>query len=381
MKVNPLNKDQFLLICKGLNVPENCNLDYLYDVYQTSCSAIEEVTNLTSVDSFTPINHVILILYVVNEYLYHISINKDFDTKSEELFAQIASLSGDKYITNEQLDYKNGSFLNRFNVSISTIELYVNFILRTLSSFDLTKNKVDSLIKDMLIKGFNMIKCIISLIVNGFETEAFSTWRTLHENECILICLLKYPNQLFKLYFKHITYALAYRGQIKSKEETDRIFEQIKNELNEHNLKSKDMKKYIEYGYLFGVPNLKFNEDFKLNFRDGCQKVAGLSGYNKVYETASEIAHSSPLLLYSNRDYFFNVALLNVYESFFRLENIYSTLYAKLMNNEEDRYSKIRNTYLTQIKNIYQILQANYKEKYLNKNINLDENLDNKIHQ
>ena len=57
--------------------------------------------------------------------------------------------------------------------------------------------------------------------------------------------------------------------------------------MKEHNLKSKDMKKYIEYGYLFGVPNITLNEDFKLNFRDGVERVAGLSQYSKMYETAS----------------------------------------------------------------------------------------------
>lgn len=38
---------------------------------------------------------------------------------------------------------------------------------------------------DILHKGFRMCDCIIQLLFSGFETEAFSTWRTLHETECI----------------------------------------------------------------------------------------------------------------------------------------------------------------------------------------------------
>ena len=352
MKVTPLKRDVFDNIINDLKVPSNIDNDFLYDVYEVSCSAIEDVSNLSTLNNFTPVNHVVLILYAVNETLFAFKTIPDAENKKEDddFFNKIASIVADKYITNEQLNYKSGAFLNRFNPTISTIELYSNFILRSLNYINTSDNKPNQLVKEMLEKAFKMIKCIVSLLIDGFETEAFSTWRTLHENECILICLVKYPNELFKLYFKHITYALAYRNQIPSKEETDKIFIQIKEEMKEHNLKSKDMKKYIEYGYLFGVPNITLNEDFKLNFRDGVEKVAGLSQYSKMYETASEIAHSSPLLLYSRRDYFFNVTILNLYETFFRLETIFTTLYSNYVNSEElAKYRELRKLYLNEL--------------------------------
>jgi len=127
----------------------------------------------------------------------------------------------------------------------------------------------------------------------------------------------------------------------------------------------KDMKKYIEYGYLFGVPGAKLNETFKLNFRDGVQNVAGLSNYSKVYETASEIAHSSPLLLYSRRDYFFNLTILNVYETFFRIETIFASLYSSYIKEEElKKYIQLRNMYLKQLKMIYENLKQNFIKEY-----------------
>ncbi len=368
MKVNALKKEDFLKIVEDLKIPESIDVDYLFDVYETCCGAIEDVSKMSELSNFTPVNHVVLILYIVNEYIFSLE-NEAKDVPNfktdEEFFNKIASRCADKYITNEQLNYKSGSFLNRFNPNISTLELYSNFVLRSLSIYNPTNSQANKLVKDMLEKAFKMIKCVDSLLVQGFETEAFSTWRTLHENECILLCLVKYPNELFKLYFKHITYALAYRGQIKDKDETDKIFVQIKDEMKSYDLKSKDMKKYIEYGYLFGVPGAKLNETFKLNFRDGVQSVAGLSNYSKVYETASEIAHSSPLLLYSRRDYFFNLTILNVYETFFRIETIFASLYSSYIKEEElKKYIQLRNMYLKQLKTIYENLKQNFIKEY-----------------
>ncbi len=381
MKVNPITKEEFISVLKDLKAPEIVDSDYTFEVYEACCGAVEEVSNLSPLNQFTPINHIALILYIINEYLFMVQ-NKAKDVpnfkEDEELFNDLASKCADKYITNEQLNYKSGSFLNRFNPAISTLELYSNFILRSLEAYNPQNNRANKLVKDMLEKAFKMIKCIDSLLIQGFETEAFSTWRTLHENECILICLIKYPNELFKLYFKHTTYALAYRGQIKSKEETDKIFVQIKDEMKQYDLKSKDMKKYIEYGYLFGVPGAKLNETFKLNFRDGVENVAGLSSYSKVYETASEIAHSSPLLLYSRRDYFFNLTILNLYETFFRLEKIFSSLYSSYINDSDlKKYIQLRNTYLKQINLVYERLKNNFIAQFGSNKENKEENKEN----
>ena len=361
MKLEVLNKERFFKVCETLKVPPIVNLEYIYELYETVMTALDQVFFQSDFAKFTPINNVIVILYLINEYLYTIKnktseeINNLLD--DDNVFNQIASLCADKYLTNEQLNYRSQAFLSRFNPQISTLELYLNFCLRTLESFK-PSNKGEELIFDMLTNAFKLSKCIITLLLNGFETEAFSTWRTLHENESILIVNLKYGDEVLKEYIKHITYALAYRGQIKSKEETDLIFQDIKKEMKEHDLKSKDMKKFIEYGYLFKIPNIELNKDFKLNFRDGVQKLANLSMYSKIYETASEIAHSSPLLLFSRRDYFFNLTIINLYETFFRLEIIFEQIYRN--KKQDNNYLAIRKIYLTQLKNIKEDLNNNF---------------------
>lgn len=367
MQISIINKESFDELLNELQTPKAIDREYFYELYETVCEAIQDTFEKGNNLSFTPVNQVVLILYILNEYLFSIGnlkTKKEIDefNLDDEKFGKIATMCADKYLTNEQLNYKSKSFLNRFNPNISTLELYLNFALRILNSLKIN-NRIDSLVKDMLVKAFNLSKCIVSLLIDGFETEAFSTWRTLHENECILICLLNNGEAIFDDYFKHITYALAYRGQISSKEETDKIFENIKGEMKEHDLKSKDMKKFIEYGYLFKIPNLALNVDFKLNFRDGVEKLSGLGIYSKMYETASEIAHSSPLLLYSRKEYFFNVVMLNLYETFFRLEKIFATLYTSMSNEEtKENYKSIRNIYLKQLESIYKKLKESYEK-------------------
>ena len=77
---------------------------------------------------------------------------------------------------------------------------------------------------------------------------------------------------------------------------------EIKEGMKDNDLKSKDMKRFIEYGWLSAIPDVKLGRipDFKFNFRDGVERCANLRQYSKVYEMSSEIAHSSPLLIYSS---------------------------------------------------------------------------------
>ena len=63
-------------------------------------------------------------------------------------------------------------------------------------------------------------------------------------------------------------YGLAFRDTIADKEQQTKIFNSMKEEMKKYDLKSKDIKKFIEYGWLYSVPSLKDYPNFKLNFRD-----------------------------------------------------------------------------------------------------------------
>ena len=361
-----LNKHDFELVVKSSNVSFDNDFDFLYEVYNAVIDGIYEVMEAFQ-RKYNPVNHYIVIMYILNEYLFEIGMTNKEDVarvkESDDFFNLLSSICADKYLTNEQLNYRSQSFINKFNPPVSTLDLYLNFILQFLGN-NATRDRYNNLVRDMLVKAFQMSKCILSLIIDGFETEGYSTWRTLHENECILITLINNGKECFDEYFKHIRYAFAYRGEIPSKEETDKVFADIKNEMKEHGLKSKDMKKFIEYGYLYKVKNLDQLENFKLNFRDGVENAAGLKEYSKTYEYASEIAHSSPLLLYSKKTYYFGQTIINLYESFFRLERIFSMYYKSTVPDELFRkYEDIKKLYLTQLHSIYRIYKRNFPAK------------------
>ena len=216
-------------------------------------------------------------------------------------------------------------------------------------------NPFITLISDILMKCIKISKCTLELLTNGFEAEAFSTWRTLHETECVLRILIKYKKPVITSYLKHLTYSLAYRKLIKNPDRTNEIFEEIKKEMKVYNLKSKDMKKYIEYGYLLAIDEFKLEDNYKLNFRDGVEKMAGLENYSKLYEYSSEIAHSSPLMIYSNEQSLFHLTLISLYEVFFRIEQIFSSHLLSLNENKEfkERYLKMRQVYYYILVNIY----------------------------
>ena len=219
-----------------------------------------------------------------------------------------------------------------------------------------------TLLSDLFMKSISICKCTLDLIVRGFNTEAFSCWRTLHECECVLEILSRYGEQVVYAYLKHMNYGFAFRDAMSDKEEQTKIFLTMKEEMKQYDLKSKDIKKFIEYGWLYAVPGVKENEKFKLNFRDGLELVAGLEEYNKRYEMSSEIIHGTPLLVYSSPEYFYFVTLLSTYESFFRLERLFSVAYSRTVPQAEyDGYLRMRQVYFSDLINIHKRESERFK--------------------
>ena len=317
------------------------------------------------------INPAQLALYLFNEHSFYLLTHPD--QKQEELvndedyMSLLCSISLDKYFTNERLAYRMGGLASRYSPLMSTLDLYLNFILGMLSRYK-RNDPEKTLIVDILNKGFQVAKCVSMLLEGGFETEAFSTWRTLHENECILHVLVKYGKPVMDKYLRHIQYGIAFRGGLPTKEATDAMFVEIKDNMKAIDLKSKDMKRYIEYGWLLGVPDVMKIENFKFNFRDGVEKVAGLSQYSKVYEMSSEVTHSSPVLIYSKKNYFFYMSLLNLYESFFRIEKIFASLYMSTVSDaERASYIQMRKLYYGELLAAHSVAKQSFYELTNNK--------------
>ncbi len=356
-KQEVLSFEQFQDIYRALGVKESLDSQFLYDVYQNAMEGAKSIDEANLLGRVVPVNPIALILYIVNEHGYYLDIHPDAAQeaviKDEKYMQMIVSIALDKYYTNEHLSYKSKTILSRFSPGISTLNTYLNFVLGVLGRYSRNQPN-ETLIVDIMSKGFSMARAISDLLVSGFETEAFSTWRTLHEAECILLVLTKYGKPVIDKYLLHMNYAMAFRGLAGDKEKTDAIFAQIKEEMRAFDLKSKDMKRFIEYGWLLTVSALEKAEPVKLNFRDGLEKTAGLKRYAPIYEMSSEIAHSSPLLIYSRREYFMHLALVNVYESFFRLEKIFAEIYVRsISESEKQRFLLMRKIYYGQLVSLH----------------------------
>ena len=158
-----------------------------------------------------------------------------------------------------------------------------------------------------------------------------------------------------------------------SQEENDVFFGEIKENMKKYDLKSKDMKKYLEYGWLYGIHDwLENYPEMKLNFRKGVELVADLSKYSTIYEASSEIAHGSSLLIYSNKKYYCNLTLICIYESFFRMEKIFSDIVKEFTDVDSSAYFKMQDIYLKELqKNLLKLkisLEYNNKKNIEKKN-------------
>lgn len=349
---------QFKKILFNLGYENRDDFELLYEIFIYTLEANQGVEEANLFNRQIVFNPIILILYLINEHDYFLAIKKnlteEIQNKRESYIQMLVSTILDKYYTNEHLAFKSGTNLTRFSPTISTLLLYLNFVQGVLSRLQQRAPKT-TLIIDMLVKSFAQMKAIIDLLINGFETEAFSTWRTLHENECVLRILTEYENELVPSYIEHMKYAVAFRGGLFNEEKTDEVFVEIKAKMRDFGLKSKDMKRFIEYGWLYSLGD-KLPDDFKLNFRDGVQKLAGLSEKAKIYEMSSEVIHSSPLLIYSSKEYFRHITLIQLYETFFNIEKIFSKLYINIVKDEDkNRFLMMQKIYFVQLTNLHNL--------------------------
>ena len=365
------NRQQFDGVIQSLNINESVNKDVVYQIYQTANEGIQGLIESGLFPRFGNVNPFEIVYYCVGEYTYTTHGKSAEEVakmgEDEKYITSIASVVSDKYLSLAMFGHAERKLANKFIPPVSSLNLYLNFMLNILSTYQKNDPK-QTLITDLLIKSVSISRCILQLITEGYETEAFSNWRTLHECECTLLLLDKYKDPLINRYLIHMQYGIVFKNGDTTDEKGTRIFNDMKEEMRQLDLKSKDIKKYIEYGWLYEIPGVKEDEKFKLNFRDGLERLAELSMYSARYEMSSEIIHSTPMLIYSNKEYFFFITLLSLYESFFRLEKVFLSLFAKNMSEEQmKRYIDMRSVYYAQLVNIHKREVASFQQWQANR--------------
>lgn len=364
-QVNILTREQFDQVIDNLSNSQGIDKNVVYEIYLATSEGIQGLIESNILRGIRNVNPLELIYYCLGEYTYT-NINKtpeerQFMAQDERYITSMASVASDKYLSLSMFNHVERKLANRFIPPVSSLNLYLNFMLNILQSYKKNDPKA-TLITDLLMKSVSISRCILGLVTDGYETEAFASWRTLHECECTLLLLEKYGDPIINRYLIHMQYGIVFKKEDLEDEKGTKIFNDMKEEMRELGLKSKDIKKYIEYGWLYEIPGVKEDLEFKLNFRDGLQKLAGLSMYSSRYEMSSEIIHSTPMLIYSNKEYFFFVTLLSLYESFFRLEKVFVSLFSKQVSEEQmQRYLDMRKVYYSQLVNIHKREMNNFQ--------------------
>ena len=368
---NIWTKEQVASYLKGIQVNVILDPDYIFDVYEMANEFIGIVDKENAQIEVKEINQFELLLYCVGEYYYSVSHLNEAELArfkaNEEYPSSMASVAADKYLSLSIFNHVEKKLGNRFVPPASSLNIYLNFMLNIVKGYK-KNDPQSSLISDLLMKSLTISRCILEQLLSGYETEAFSSWRTLHECECTLILLDKYGAPLINKYLRHMNFGLAFNNTIPDKEQQDKIFYEMKEEMRGYGLKSKDIRKYIEYGWLYQIAD-KDDPSFKLNFRDGLEKLAGLEMYAKRYEISSEIIHSTPLLIYSNKEYFYYMTLLSLYESFFRLEKVFVSLFSQRVNPMQmKQYEEMRKVYYSQLVIIHKRELETFKNLQENRN-------------
>ena len=344
-----MSEEIFKEIYQTYNFKEDIELE-TYNLFLK----IQEELNKRLINRNQTYSKTVLAKYLLEEVNFNLNsfIKKPIKNVMKETFFQnqIIATVFDKFFFNELNPYHAISLVNKESPSISTMELYLNFIMNRLEVIK-KNNEQKDILADMMSKAFLMFKSVNYLLINGSETEAFATWRTIHELECVIKVI--FDNQyIIPIYLQHMVYNNAFRDEFEDKVAQQAIIDDLKTHMKEHDLKSKDMKKYIEYGWLYAVKDVEKKEGFKLNFRNGLELAASLESYSQDYEMSSEVAHSSPLLIYSNKIFFKNVTILRSYESFLRLEEIFYSYLKSYKNIDSSSYEKMRKRYLGMVKNV-----------------------------
>ena len=222
---NMLNKEQATRVIQGIPVSQFLDIDYIYDVYEMANEAIELLVNSNQQIEVNYVNQYDLLFYCVGEYYYSISnLNKEEIEKfkaNEDFPSSMASVAADKYLSLSIFNHVETKLSNRFLPPASSLNMYINFMLNIVKGYK--KNDPQStLISDLLMKSLTISRCILENLLNGYETEAFSSWRTLHECECTLIILDKYGEPLINNYLKHMNFGFAFNNSMKDKEQQNR---------------------------------------------------------------------------------------------------------------------------------------------------------------
>ncbi|NLB48743.1 MAG: hypothetical protein GX813_02755 [Erysipelotrichia bacterium] len=179
-------------ILTNLKLKQILEVEYLFNVYQNANEIIKFLGEENDQIKVQEVNQLELLFYAIGEYHYSVSyLNKEEHLrfiKNEHFANSMASVVADKCLSLSIFNHVERKLANRFSPPASSLNIYINFMLNIVKGYQ-RNDPQSTLISDLLMKSLTIARSIIEQLLAGYETEAFSSWRTLHECECTLILL------------------------------------------------------------------------------------------------------------------------------------------------------------------------------------------------
>lgn len=265
-------------------------------------------------------------------------------------------------VINEHLNVEKFSNTSAYSPEIAAYNMacsYSLFILGSFSGQDRRMNGINNLFKKALVT----VKSVINLLAAGNSCDAVILWRHLHELECVLITLNTKGEELFFRYVEHMEYF-----DLETKPNAEELQKRLSEESKAYGIKEKNA--FINYGWLVHVEGFRegFGKEYRLNFKEGLQKVAGQSGRYAAYASASKILHPSAWVVAIPDDKFYLFTLLELSKTLTNIVGLikdYTVRYRQFSSKiaECDSYARTIDSYLRMIARNNRIAAAKYTRR------------------
>lgn len=216
-------------------------------------------------------------------------------------------------VINEHLNVAKRSNTSEYSPEIAAFNMACSFSLYVLGSIKGEDRRMHGM-NNLLKKALVTVKSVVGLLAAGNSCDAVILWRHLHELECVLTVLGGGDDDLFFRYVRHMEY-LNMEGNPHADELNARLSEECK----AYGVKERNA--FVNYGWLLYVPGFRegMGKEYRLNFKDGLQKAAGLTARFVAYASASKILHPSAWVVAIRDDKFYKFTLFELQRSLVNL--------------------------------------------------------------
>ncbi len=155
---------------------------------------------------------------------------------------------------------------------------------------------------------------------------------------------------------------------METKPNAEELQKRLSEESKAYGIKEKNA--FINYGWLVHVEGFRegFGKEYRLNFKEGLQKVAGQSGRYAAYASASKILHPSAWVVAIPDDKFYLFTLLELSKTLTNIVGLikdYIVRYRQFSSKiaECDSYARTIDSYLRMIARNNRIAAAKYTRR------------------